>query len=310
MLYDFCTTHDIPHRQCGKWIVAQDELQREAIESTHRFASSVGVPTRFVPLDEAKRREPDVQARSGVLESPTTGIVDSHSLMQALQGQFEERGGLCAFDSPVSRIEPDRQGMGGWRIWTSSETDSGEESSIHTATVINAAGSAAIPLSNSVLPPKRHFTPHYAKGTYYSYSTSRPRPSTLVYPAPRPGYAGLGTHLTLDLAGRVRFGPDVEWVSSAADIEPTASPEKLAAALDEVQTYLPGLDREAVAVDYAGIRPKLGRGSATAGGPGFQDFYIKEEEGFEGLVNLLGIESPGLTSALAIAEMVEKLLYE
>ena len=318
MLYSFCNTNSVPHRRCGKWVVAQDGSQHKALESIHAFATSAGVPTRFIPLDKAKRLEPDVRAEAAVLESPTTGIVDSHALMQALQGQFEDAGGTCAFRSPVSRIEPIRNGAGGWKIWVSSSSSSSSgkravadepaDDCITVAALVNAAGLAAVPLSNGILPRSRHAVPHYAKGTYYSYSASKPRSSTLIYPAPRVGHGGLGTHLTLDLAGRIRFGPDVEWVDSPDDVDPNASPEKLAAALDEIETYMPGLDRSAVVVDYAGIRPKLGKSSVTAG-PGFQDFYIRKEDGFDGFVNLLGIESPGLTSALAIAEMVEGLLY-
>ena len=160
-----------------------------------------------------------------------------------------------------------------------------------------------------ILPPERHRTPFYAKGTYFSYSKSHPKPSTLVYPAPVPGHGGLGTHLTLDMAGRVRFGPDVEWVDSPNDLAPNANAERLQAALDEIKSYLPGIDTEAVALDYAGIRPKLGKLSSNASGKGMQDFYIKREEGFPGFVNLLGIESPGLTSSLAIAEEVYNLLH-
>jgi 2-hydroxyglutarate dehydrogenase len=128
----------------------------------------------------------------------------------------------------------------------------------------------------------------------------------LIYPAPVPGHGGLGTHLTLDMGGRVRFGPDVEWTDSPTDYTPNA--KNLQAAIDDIQTYLPGVDRDAIAPDYVGIRPKLGRLAATSG-KDFQDFYIVREEGFEGFVNLLAMESPGLTSSLAVAEEVEGLLY-
>lgn len=306
MLYDLCRHHSIPHLNTGKWIVAQDGTQRAALEKIHEFAQSISVPTRFLSTEEAKRREPDVRAQAGVLESPTTGIVDSHSLMQYLQGDFEEQGGICAFHSPVTSIQALDGGKSGWEITTTTNPSDNAPSTITASTLINSAGLFAVPISNMILPPSRHRQPFYAKGTYYSYSASHPRPKTLVYPAPIPGHGGLGTHLTLDLSGRLRFGPDVQWTHDPADYVPNAA--SLPAALDDIQTYLPGIDRLAVAPDYVGIRPKLGRLAATSG-KDFQDFYIQKEHGFDGFVNLLAIESPGLTSSLAIAEYVEGLLY-
>lgn len=304
MLYELCQKHAIPHRNTGKWIVAQDATQMDALQKVHDFANSIGVPTHFLSKDEAARREPDVRAEAGVLESPTTGIVDSHSLMQYLEGAFTESGGLTAFHSPVTSINPIDAGRSGWQITTTSPDSS--TSTITASTLINSAGLYAVAINNMIQPEPLHRKPFYAKGSYFSYSTSHPRPSTLIYPAPIPGHAGLGTHLTLDLSGRIRFGPDVEWTDSPTDYTPNTS--NLAAAIDDIQSYLPGVDRGAIQPDYVGIRPKLGRLSATSG-KGFQDFYIRREEGYVGWVNLLAIESPGLTSALAIAEEVEGLLY-
>lgn len=304
MLYELCKAHDIPHRNLGKWIVAQDGQQMDALQKVHDFASTIGVPIHFITKAEVARREPDVRAEAGVLESPSTGIVDSHSLMQYLEGDFEDKGGVCAFRSPVSSIVPVNGGAGGWEITT---TTDGEETTITAETLVNSAGLAAIAISNMVLPPERHRQAFYAKGSYFSYSLSRPKPKTLVYPAPVPGHGGLGTHLTLDMAGRVRFGPDVEWTDDPNDYTPNG--KNLEAALDDIQSYLPGIDRSAIGLDYVGIRPKLGKLGAVASGKGFQDFYMVREEGFEGFVNLLGMESPGLTSALAIAEEVGGLLY-
>lgn len=304
MMYDLCKQYSIPHRNTGKWIVAQDDTQIAALQKVHEFATSIGVPTHFITTDEAKRREPDVRAEAGVLESPSTGIVDSHGLMQFLQGDFEHEGGICAFKSPVTAVHPIAAGSGGWEITTTTPT--GEETTITAETIINSAGLFAVGISNQILPAHRHKKAFYAKGSYFSYSVSTPRPSTLVYPAPVPGHGGLGTHLTLDMGGRVRFGPDVEWTESPTDYVPNV--RSLSAAIDDIQTYLPGVDRDAIQPDYVGIRPKLGKLAATSG-KDFQDFYIVREEGFEGFVNLLAIESPGLTSSLAIAEEVEKLLY-
>jgi len=305
MMYDLCAKHHIPHRRTKKWIVAQDLPQWEECVKVHKFATSIGVPTRFVSLQEGKDREPDVKADAGILESETTGIVDSHSLMSYLHGSFEDRGGDCAFHSPVTRIETLDHGNGGYRIFTSNP--SGGEDSFTSETLINSAGLYACAINNMLLPEARHRTPYFAKGSYFSYSASHPKPSTLVYPAPSPGHAGLGTHLTVDMAGRVRFGPDVEFVDDPTDYKP--NPARLQEAIFEIRKYLPGVREEAVDLDYCGIRPKLGRASAVATGKGFLDFVIQREEGFEGFVNLLGIESPGLTSSLAIAEMVEGLLY-
>lgn len=305
MMYDLCAKHHIPYRRTKKWIVAQDQPQWEECVKVHKFANSIGVPTRFVSLQEGKDREPDVRADVGILESETTGIVDSHSLMSYLEGDFQDRGGDCAFHSPVTRIETIDDGKSGYRIFTSNK-DGGEDS-FTSETLINSAGLYACAINNMILPEYRHKIPYYAKGSYFSYSASHPKPSTLVYPAPSPGHGGLGTHLTIDMAGRVRFGPDVEYVDDPTDLKP--NPARLPEAIGEIQKYLPSVQKDAIDLDYCGIRPKLGKQSAVATGKNFQDFVIRREEGYEGFVNLLGIESPGLTSSLAIGEMVEGLLY-
>lgn len=322
-MYDYCAKKNVPHKNCGKWVVAQNDEQLGALEKTHSFAKSIDVPIRFISKDEASRREPEVRAQAGALESPTTGIVDSHTFMQSLLGDFEEAGGDLALASPVTRIAYD----GEWKIWTAPpdatpptpespspqtgapSAGSEDDMCVSAETLINSSGLYACAINNMILPRERHRTPFYAKGTYYSYSKSFPKPSTLIYPAPVPGHGGLGTHLTIDMSGRIRFGPDVEWVDSPSDLAPNANSERFRAALEDIKSYLPNIDEEAVSLDYAGIRPKLGRSSASASDKEFLDFYIAKEEGFDGFVNLLGIESPGLTSSLAIAEHVHDLLY-
>lgn len=286
----------------------------EELERLHEFARSIDVPMHFLSREEIARQEPDVRAEAGVLESPTTGIIDSHAFMAYLEGSFEERGGEEVLNTIVTKIERlgGNEGDGGgegYAIHTHSRDGAGGEDTITAETVINSAGLGAIAVSNMLLPASRHRKAFYAKGSYFSYASGHPKPQTLLYPAPVPGLGGLGTHLTLDMAGRVRFGPDVEWVDDPTDLKP--NPARLSAALDMIQSYLPGVDRDAVDLDYCGIRPKLGRTSGTYGrdGKGFEDFYIREEDGFPGFVNLLGIESPGLTCSLAIAEMVEGILY-
>jgi 2-hydroxyglutarate dehydrogenase len=308
MLYALSEKYSIPTQNMGKWIVAQTGQQLEELVKVHKFASSLeGVPTSFVSPERAAREEPHVQAKTGILESPTTGIVDSHSYMQFLLGDFEDRGGDVALHCPVTAITAlGSNGSGGWEI-TTYDHQRRENSTLTTETIINAAGHGACAINNMILPPSRHQTAYYAKGNYFSYAASTPHVTRLIYPAPEPGHGGLGTHLTLDLAGRMRFGPDVEWVDSASDV--AVSSARLPDALREIKRYLPGVQDDAVVPDYAGIRPKLGRASAVASGKGFADFVIRREEGVHGFVNLLGIESPGLTSSLAIAVMVEGLLY-
>ena len=301
MMYELCGKHRIPHRNTKKWICAQDDQQMGELEKVHKFAESINVPTRFLPKEETKNREPEVRAEAGVLESESTGIVDSHAYMAYLEGDFQERGGETAFNTAVVRIEPIDGGKRGYRIYSE-----GSEEPIEVETLINSAGLFAMAINNMILPLDRHRKPFYAKGSYFSYSSNHPKPKTLLYPAPVPGHGGLGTHLTLDMAGRVRFGPDVEWVDDPTDL--SVNDSRLREAISMIQDYLPGIDRDAINLDYCGIRPKLGKTSGTAG-PNFADFYIKAEKGFPGFINLLGIESPGLTSSLAIGSMVDDMVY-
>ncbi|KAH7328189.1 FAD dependent oxidoreductase [Stachybotrys elegans] len=311
LLYELCARHGVGHRRTGKWIVAQNDAQRAALERIHAFCrDDIGVPTRWVSDEEIRRDGEGVQALSGALESPTTGIVDSHGLMVCLQGLFEEQGGVVALNSPVTAITPlaghGGPGSGGWEVEVR-DASSGEVSTITADTIINAAGLGAVAIHNMIVPAAEHKQLYYAKGNYFSYSASQPSVSRLIYPAPEPGAGGLGTHLTMDLAGRLRFGPDVEWVNSPADLAVNGSRQSQAVA--EIKKYLPGVDETCLEPDYAGIRPKLAPAGAVATGKGFHDFIIRMEEGYEGWVNLLGIESPGLTSSLAIGETVEELLY-
>ncbi|KAF4979939.1 hypothetical protein FZEAL_3950 [Fusarium zealandicum] len=308
LLYELCEKHDIGHRRTGKWIVAQSDTQREALEKIHALCEDeLGVPTRWVSGDEVKRDGEGVKAACA-LESPTTGIVDSHGLMICLHGLFEDAGGVAALNSPVIGIKPlgPTPGSEGWQLEVQ-DASTGETSSITAETLINAAGLGAMHIHNMIVPPAENQQLYYAKGNYFSYSASQPRISRLIYPAPEPGAAGLGTHLTLDLAGRVRFGPDVEWVNSPDELAVNSA--RLPQAIVEIQKYLPSVNPENLVADYAGIRPKLADQDAVLKGKGFHDFVIRKEDGYEGWVNLLGIESPGLTSSLAIAERVEELMY-
>ncbi|KAM4056833.1 FAD dependent oxidoreductase [Hirsutella rhossiliensis] len=311
LLYGLCERHGVGHARVGKWIVAQTEAQREAIARIHALCrDELGVPTRWVERAEVARRGEGVRAEAGALESPETGIVDAHGLMVCLQGLFEEAGGVVALNSAVEGVTPlgsSPPGSAGWQLHVR-DASTGRLSTVTAETLINAAGLGAVAVHNMIAPPPRHRTLYFAKGTYFSYTSSpRLRVSRLIYPAPEPGAAGLGTHLTRDLAGCVRFGPDVEWVDRPDDL--AASADRLAQAAGEIRKYLPAVDEACLSPDYAGVRPKLSYRGAGVSGRGFNDFVITKEEGYEGWVNLLGIESPGLTSCLAIAERVEQLLH-
>lgn len=307
LLYEFCSKHNVPHKRTGKWIVAQNDIQRSELEKLHRHCADIGVPVRWVSEREVQNDGEGVRAETGALESPTTGIVDVHGLMVSLAGLFEENGGVVALNSDVRRITPlGESGSQGWEI---DVRDSGtvETSSITSETIINAAGLGCVDVHNMIVPAALQKKLYYAKGNYFSYSSSQPRISRLIYPAPNPGAGGLGTHLTLDMGGRIRFGPDIEWVDTPDNL--AVSRERLEEAVDEIQRYLPGVDPSCLEPDYAGIRPKLSYKGAGQVGKNFNDFVVRMEDGYEGWVNCLGIESPGLTSSLAIGERVGELLY-
>ncbi|OBT64761.1 hypothetical protein VE03_06548 [Pseudogymnoascus sp. 23342-1-I1] len=298
-LYDLCGRWNIPHKKCGKWIVAQTPQQLEKLQEIHALSNDLNVPTSFIPLPKASALEPLILARTGVLESPTTGIIDSHTYIHALLGALTTAGADIALHTSLTSVSALPRGAG-WEL-TTLDAATGESSTITTATLVNAAGLGACVVNNMVLPPPRHRKAFYAKGSYFSYSGAAPA-SRLIYPAPEPDLAGLGTHLTLDMAGRARFGPDVEWVESADDLE--VDEGRLPGAVRAIRAFVPGIERGRLGGDYAGVRAKLG-----GRGEGMRDFVVRREEGCEGFVNLLGIESPGLTSSLAIAEMVGRLVY-
>ncbi|CAK7567662.1 MAG: hypothetical protein SEPTF4163_005630 [Sporothrix epigloea] len=328
LLYKFCEQYGVGHRRTGKWIVAQTPNQRSALEKIYAFAQSYRggrenleddevLPLRWVTAEEAKRREPAIRAEAGVLESLSTGIVDSHGLMQTLLGLFEDAGGVLASGSPVVNITPlgggsDAPGSGGWQLHVK-PIGAAEETVVTAETIVNAAGLGAAAVHNMITqddvsgPTSPPMKLYYAKGNYFSYAPSQPRVNTLIYPAPDPGVGGLGTHLTLDLAGRIRFGPDFEWVTDPTDLAANAA--RLPAAIEAIKSYLPGIDASALQPDYAGMRPKLLPPGGVAKDKKDADFIVRSEPGYKGWVNLLGIESPGLTSSLAIGEMVEKLVY-
>ena len=307
LLYAFCEAHGVPHRRCGKLIVATDASEEAKVRGIHAQGLANGVEgLTWLDGDEARRLEPNL-ACTGALLSEETGIIDSHALMLALQGAIEEAGGAIAFNTSVERLAPGPDG--GWEA----HFGGAEAGSIEVEAVVNAAsfGAQRLALACQGYPPERVPPLVLAKGNYFGCA-GKPAFRHLIYPAPVEG--GLGTHLTLDLAGRMRFGPDVEWIegeqgphragSMGFPITPKTfevDPGRAEHFYASIRRYWPGLPDGALVPDYAGIRPKL-----TGPGQPAADFVVDgpAEHGLPGLVHLFGIESPGLTSALSLAEEV------
>lgn len=295
-LYDYCQSHNVPHRNCGKLIVATSEEQAEDLVKIQKNAAGNGVPDlQLLSRDDALSMEPSLDCVAA-LYSPSTGIIDSHQLMLAFQGELEDAGGMIAFGTRVSKglCHPDESAV-------HVETEGEAAMTLTTRMLINCAGLHAQGLAAQLDGFQKEFVPetHYAKGNYYSLNGRAPF-SRLIYPVPEPG--GLGVHLTIDLGGSARFGPDVEWTSTLNyDVDPARS----AGFYDAIRRYWPGLPDDSLSPGYAGIRPKL----VGAGEPA-NDFVIQgpDVHGQPGLVNLFGIESPGLTASMAIADEVYWLL--
>lgn len=291
LLYAYCQERGIDHQRCGKLIVATSEAQRTKLQDIARHAAANGVGDLvLLSREEARALEPALECVAA-LHSPSTGIVDSHGLMLSLQGDLENAGGMVVFNSPLVAA---RCQDGGILL----RTDDGTE--LQASTVVNAAGLWAPDLARKFEGADLAQLPvaHYAKGNYFTLGGRAPF-KHLIYPVPEVG--GLGVHLTLDLGGQAKFGPDVQWVASADDlvVDPTRGEAFYAA----VRRYWPALQDGALAAGYAGIRPKIsGPGQPDA------DFVLQgpEVHAVPGLFHLLGIESPGLTSCVAIAKAVKQ----
>ena len=302
LLYDFCATHGVAHRRCGKLVVATDDAQLPALQALARKADANDVPVQWLDTAQAQALEPALQCRAALF-SPTTGIVDSHAFMLALQGDLEAAGGMVALGSRCVAASPSG---GGWGLRV--RTDDGAAMALDCREWVNAAGLWACGLAQQTegLAPAHRPTAHYAKGSYFTLAGRSPF-QHLIYPAPQDAW--LGVHLTLDLAGQARFGPDLEWlrVDGPDGLDYRVDPERAQAFYAEVRRYWPALPDGALQPAYSGVRPKIH-------GPGepAPDFRLDGpgQHGLPGLVNLLGIESPGLTSALAIGEEVRRLLDE
>jgi len=292
-LYEYCASRNVGHRKCGKWIVATNTGQQAKLAGIQGAAALNGVPLELVGGADVRARVPDIRAEAA-LWSQETGIIDCHGLMLSLLGELEDHGGQLVLKSPVLSAVTEhgrhRLTVGGSSACT-----------LVADEVVNAAGLGAPGLAAhwQGLPDSQRPEQWLARGVYFSYSGRHPFDS-LIYPVPEAG--GLGVHLTLDLAGQARFGPDVEWIETE---DYTVDPQRVHRFAEGIRRWWPGLDGSRLQPAYAGIRPKLK-------GPegGFFDFRIDGpgEHGITGLVNLFGIESPGLTSCLAIAELVRDKL--
>ncbi len=301
LLYALAASHGVPHRRCGKLVVATDAGQQAALQRLAARAAANGVPVEWLDAGVVHAREPELHA-TAALWSPSTGIVDSHAFMLALQGDFERDGGQVALHTTVlgARFRAGAPAVVRLR-------SGGDELELAAREVVNAAGLGACDLAllfdglEAVHVPR----PWLAKGSYFTLAGRAPF-SCLVYPAPVDAW--LGVHLTLDLGGQARFGPDLEWLPAGtrpADIDYAVDPLRALAFVDAVRRYWPGLPDGALQPAYSGVRPKIH-------GPGepAPDFRIDgpARHGVAGLVNLFGIESPGLTSALALGDEVATLL--
>jgi L-2-hydroxyglutarate oxidase LhgO len=290
MLYEFCAAHGVAHKKCGKLVVATNAAELAKVEGIAAQALANGVEnTEIIGGNAARAMEPELSC-IGALWSHETGIIDSHGFMLALWGELEDRGGMIAFATPVESMAYKAPH---WHV-----AFGGRDAGVMTFdAVVNSAGLGAQKLARRIENYPADKVPRlvFAKGNYFGFA-GRPVFSRLIYPTPVDG--GLGVHVTLDLAGRMRFGPDVEWI---AEENYAVDPRRADSFYDRIRTYWPALPGNSLVPDYCGIRPKL-----TGPGEPAADFSIVSEaaHGMPHLVNLFGIESPGLTASLSLAEEV------
>jgi len=287
LLYEYCAVHGVPHRRCGKLIVATDQAQLEELTAIRSKAHANGVTdVDWIAKEDVAKMEPELFC-VGALHSPSTGIIDSHALMLAYLGDAEAHGAMLALKTPLLGGEVGGDGI---VLHTNDMT-------LKTSVLVNSAGLRAPSVAKSIEGYPRHRAPgeFYAKGNYYSLTRRSPF-SRLVYPVPEPG--GLGVHVTLDLGGQARFGPDVEWVDR---IDYGVDPRRAERFYAAIRRYWPGVPDGSLAPGYSGIRPKTAGPKDPA-----PDFEIQgpRQHGVPGLVHLFGIESPGLTASLDLARTV------
>ena len=293
MLYRYCADHGVPHKNCGKLIVATTPKEAEKLQSIRAHAEANGVLDMQMLSGEAARAlEPALNCDAALL-SPSTGIIDSHAFMLALRGDAEAAGAALAFHTPLLRARA---------VAGKIELDAGGDApmTLECRLLVNSAGLNAPAVARGIdgMPLASIPRAYLAKGNYFSCSRKAPF-SHLIYPVPEPG--GLGVHLTLDMAGQARFGPDVEWVDT---IDYAVDPARAARFYPAIRKYWPALPDGALMPSYSGMRPKIVPPAVAS-----QDFVIQgpKDHGVAGLINLFGIESPGLTSSLAIADYVSNL---
>lgn len=296
-LYEYCRIHGVEAHKCGKLVVAVDDHEAAATPALLKQAFDNGVEeTRLIDGEEARRLEPSLNPEVRVaIHAGVSGLFDSHAYFLALQGEFEDRGGALAFDSPVVRGAVTSSGI-------EIETGGASPSRIRARTVINSAGHYALPIARKIEggPQYAGMQMWWVKGSYF-VASGRAAFARLIYPMHSQTSQGL--HLAIDLGGRTRLGPDAEWLpeGSKPPFDYEVDPARAAHFYREVRRYWPGLKDGALSPDYSGVRPKIVGPAAPSG-----DFIIDgpESHGVPGLVNLIGIESPGLTSSLAIGEKV------
>ena len=300
LLYALCSSHGVDRRDCGKLVVANSDAEAAALRGLQQRATDNGVAVQWLEARQAQAMEPGLRCKAALL-SPTTGIVDSHGLMLALQGDLESLGGMVALGSAVESAVLGQAG----RPHLIRMADGSE---LAASILVNSASLHACALARRFEGIDPRFVPQefFAKGNYYALPGKAPF-SRLIYPAPADAW--LGVHLTLDLGGQARFGPDLEWlhITRPEEIDYTVDPGRADGFYAEVRRYWPDLPDGALQPAYSGVRPKIHGPHERA-----PDFRIDGPQlhGIASLVNLFGIESPGLTSALAIAEHVTALLRE
>jgi L-2-hydroxyglutarate oxidase LhgO len=299
LLYDYCAARNVGHKRCGKLLVATNAAQAAELPGIIAKAAHNGVTDlSLLTREQARALEPALECVAAI-HSPSTGIVDSHALMLALQGDLENAGGVIAFNSPIAGIEYAQAAI---------KIEATDGTRLRVQRLINAAGLHATEVARCIRGLDVRHVPasYFAKGSYFSLAGRSPF-SSLIYPVPEPQarLAGLGLHFTLDLGGQAKFGPDVEWVDSSNDLQVDAARGETFYA--EVRKYWPALEDGALIPGYAGIRPKI-----SAPGEPAADFLVQgpSTHGIVGLVNLFGIESPGLTSCLALGKHVADMLYK
>jgi len=295
LLYEYCRQYQVSHKALGKVIVAVEAGELPALEKIYQTGLANGArELRLLDQAEVRALEPSITAVAGLL-SPRTGIVNAHQLMETLAAQAQAQGAMLVFSAEVIGVEKTGDG---YRV-----SMARDEYQFHSRVVVNCAGLASDRVAGLCGLHVPEYLLHWCKGDYFSATCSLPV-KHLVYPVVSGQAHGLGIHLTLDLGGRARFGPDVTYVDS---LDYTVSAEKMTSFWQAIRRYLPSIRREDLVPDMSGIRPKL-QGPSD----GFKDFIIRHEadRGFPGLINLVGIESPGLTACLAIANLVKTLAEE